>query len=241
MLPIIIGVPIFQIFIMSKIFTEIESNVAFNTESVVELVFLGTGKPTSMVQEFAVAILVMYVLISGIIAATTIISEKEEHTLMRIFTAPIKKSQFIIGSLIGQATLLFFNSFTIIYISYLLFNVDWGTSLGGLAFATSLLGFVSLSMAFVAGGLFKNSKIASGVLSFVIVVMTFISGGLTQNGGFGLASKFTINWWGFDLYMKVIEGNPLANSSFSIIVLTTVGVILTLLAIFIYGRENIYE
>ncbi|KAB3532749.1 ABC transporter permease [Alkaliphilus pronyensis] len=241
MLPILIGVPIFQIFIMDTLYNRLDEEFFNNSSSIVEVIIIGGAKSISMVQQFAVSILVMYVLISGIIAATTIIAEKEERTLMRVFTAPVKKSHYLIGSLIGYSFLLLLTSFTIIYLSYLLFNIDWGTSYWGLFLATFLLGSVSLSIAFVSGGLFKSSKIASGIMSFTIVVMTFLSGGLTQNGGFGLASRFTINWWGYDIYMRVIEGGSLIESGFSIIVLTAIALILTLFGIYLYGRNNIYE
>ncbi|KAB3531506.1 ABC transporter permease [Alkaliphilus serpentinus] len=239
-IPILIGLPLFQMFVISSVFNEIPSP-AINPmgSDIVEIILIGKASSLSMIQGFAVTMVVMFTMLTSILLATTEIAEREEKTIARIFSTPIKKSQYIIGSITGQFIILGLSASSLIFLMKMIFKIDFGPSLIGLAIITITVVFVSLAMGMVFSGMFDNSKVASGVMSTIIVVMTFLSGGLTMNTGFGEVSKFTINWWASQGYINLMEGNGITSLSHSLMVLIPLGLALSVLATIVYRREGI--
>jgi len=239
-IPILIGMPMFQIFVISSIFNEFEP-VAVNNLSnqLVEILIIKEAAPITMLQGFSATMIVMFTMLTGIILAITEISEREEKTISRIFSTPVKKSQYVIGCLIGQFIILGLCSSTLILLTSIVFDIHWGSSILGIIILTMAVIFVSLSMGMLFSGAFNNSKIASGAMSFIIVVMTFLSGGLTMSDGFGKLSRFTINWWANQGYISLMEGNTISDLQNPLIVLILLGIGFSIAATVVYRREGI--
>lgn len=239
-LPILIGMPMFQIFVISAIFKEIDSTtISSSGSNLVEIFIIKELPPISMLQGFSITMVIMFTMLTAIILAVTEISEREDKTITRIFSSPVKKSQYIAGCIIGQFIILVLSSTTLILLTKIFYKVDWGTSLVGLIIMTMALIFVSLAMGMFFSGIFNNSKIASGVMSFIVVVMTFVSGGLTMNSAFGGLSKLTINWWASQGFIRIVEGEALSSLLNPILVLVTLGIVFSMAATMVYRREGI--
>ncbi|NDJ77177.1 MAG: ABC transporter permease, partial [Chloroflexi bacterium] len=75
---------------------------------------------------------VMFVLIFMLNASTVLVGEREEGTLQRLYTLPVRKWQIIAGMMVGQY------AFGVLQFSILvgfgtIFGVEWGTNIPGLA------------------------------------------------------------------------------------------------------------
>jgi ABC-type transport system involved in multi-copper enzyme maturation permease subunit len=242
LLPLVVGMPVFQIFIMTSLLNNAAGGK--NTDwisSTVDIVILGKIDSTDMHSLFASGTLVQFLMIAGIIAASMVVSERQENTLLRIFAAPVRKWEIILGNLIGQSFFILVVAAAIILFSQFFLGIHWGNSFANMIVVTLSIIYVAVSMGFLFSGLFRNSKVASGAMSFVIIMMSFLSGSLTGGGQFPIIEDFTINKWAFEAYMLIMQGGTLADALPNLAVLAVVGTVLCIAAGLLYRRENIYE
>lgn len=240
--PLLIGMPVFQILLIKEVMDQSIPVVRQTiNSSIMEVVFLQQRAETSMAQNFAASLLVMFILIAGIMAATFLIDEKEQKTMLRVFSTPIRRIEYITGNLLGHSIFMMCIALSIISITKYGIKIDWGTSWTMLSLVTLLVMFVAISFGYCFAGIFNKSKLANGVMSFVIVAMTFLSGGLSFNGSFRGFSNFTINKWGFEAYIALMRGEAFAEIKFNILILFLLGCSFTIISALLYRRENIYE
>lgn len=246
LIPILIGMPVFQIYLLSSMMDNVlptEGTVL----GFVEIVLLRTAKPSIALAEFfAASILVTFLLIAGMIAATSIIEERRDHTLMRTFAAPLSKAEIIFGNLLGQVVTTFAVAVVIIAITQFFLGIDWGSNWAALGLVTMIVVYVAIALGFVFAGIFKDAKTAGGVMSFVVIMMSFLSDGLTAgsltgSGGFGVVSSFTINKWAYEAYIGVMQGRPVLDFSTNLVILLGIGTLFALWASVLFRRENVHE
>lgn len=240
LLLLMIGMPIFQVFIMKTV-TGSTGLAVSSKEAFTQVVLLGQSSGLSIDRLFAASTLVQYLLIAGIIASSMIIAEKQDHTLMRVLSAPVNRVQVVGGYLLGQSIILMIVAASIIGITSILFDIQWGRVWWEVLVLTAVIIFVTVSMGFVFSGIFRNVKLATGVMSFIIIIMTFMSGGFTFDDKFDSIGRFTINKWAFDAYSMLMDGKGLSAITQNLLVLCILGTLFSLAAVFLYGRENIYE
>ena len=235
----LIIIPLFLIGIINNM-TE---GAAFKNHSqyLVELVLLSPSNGNIFAKKFASTTLVQFTLLGSMIAGSMLVGEREKNTLVRMFVAPIKKSHMLSGILIGHSFTVMFLSGSIIIGSKILFDIDWGKSILGVFVVTLLGTYVATALAFIISGIFKSTKVAGTVSSFIVIFMTFASGGFSSGDNFEAVSKFTINKWISDAYLKLMEGGNLSNIKTNLVVLGIMGTVFMIIATTIYRRENIYE
>lgn len=242
LIPMLVGLPIFQIFIMRRVSGSLaEQTAAVPSSGAVDLILLSSPQNVSFVSLIAASTLVQFLLITGTVAASMFISEREENTLMRVLAAPVGKWSVILGNLLGQCLVILLVAAAIMLISGVFFGIEWGNSYFNLLVVTLLILFVSTSLGFALSGVFKKANLATGVMTFIILIMTFLSGGFTLDDSFDKASYFTINKWAFTAYNGLQEGKSLGDIKGNLTVMALLGTVLLVSAILLYRRENIYE
>lgn len=242
LLPMLIGMPIFQIIMMTSMLEGIvPEEVSTGVRQFTEIVVLSTGSSVSYSNLFAASTLVQFLLIAGIVVSAIIVDEKKEKTLMRTFAAPVEKIKIILGNVFGQLIIMLAVAGVIIAITNLFLGIQWGGSWLNVLLVALLLIYVSIAMGLVFSAMFKDAKLANGIMSFVIIIMTFLSGGFTFSENFDTVSKFTINKWAFDALGKLMEGSGFRDIALNLGVLGIVGTVLILIASVLYRRENVYE
>lgn len=239
-LALLILMPIMQLYMIYSItnsFSElsVEENVQW-----VELIILSTVNMDNMLQIYAAGIMVQFLLMTGMIAGSTIIKEREQHTMIRIYTAPISKLNMLLGISLGNAAVIFLISVILILFTFVVFDVYWGAWMGVLI-VTFVAVFVATAMSLLISGLFKSSKVAGGVMSLVVIGMTFLSGDLIQSEKLELISLFTINRWISNSYYQLMMGNSLLDISINLCVLILIGAVLLFASILVYRKEDMYE
>ena len=242
LLPLLAGMPLFQMFIMSLAFKNLGAAPANVPSKFIEVSILSSFTDVSQNLFYAPSTLVMFILISSIVAASMLIDEREDNTLLRTLTAPVTKAEVIGGNLLGCLWIIVVVSVLILASSSLLLGINWGQSYISLALAVLCTAYAGLAFAFLCTGLFKDSKVAGGAMSFAVVVMSFLSGGLTGSSGqFDYIGLFTINRWGNKAFEKLMEGQPLSSLSTELLVLFAAGTALFAVSAVLHGRESIYE
>ena len=238
----LIVVPLFQIELI-KMISDNSAEVINNqpSQGFVEMIIISNTKNAFLVQLFSTGIIVQFLLKAGVLAAAMIVKERQDNTLMRIYASPISKIKILTGIFIGHSISVLLVVSVLIGATFFIFNVSWGDSWFNVFIVTLFAVYVSTALAFVISGVFKSSKVAGGVSSVIIIVMTFMSGGFIQTDKLNLVSKFTINMWISDAYMKLMEGKTLLSVSQNLIILGLIGTLLMLISVMIYKGEGIYE
>ncbi|WP_315115998.1 ABC transporter permease [uncultured Clostridium sp.] len=241
LLGFLIIIPLFLIGIINSMAGTGGEMVNDHSNSIIEIVILSASKDNSSIQYFATTTLVLFTLLGSMIAASMLVGEREKNTLLRMFAAPIRRSEMLGGILIGHSLIVLLISSAIIILSNLIFGVNWGSSILNIIVVTIFGVYVATALAFIVSGVFKSTKVAGTVASFIVIFMTFASGGFTGGDGFGVISKFTINKWISDGYLKLMEGGDLNSIKINLIILGIMGTVFMIIASIIYRRENIYE
>lgn len=238
----LVAVPIFQISLIKMIVDNAAKAESSRVpQGFVEISIISKGTTMFAIGEFSTGIVVQFILLAGILAGAMIVKEREENTLIRIFAAPISKIKILSGILVGHAIIILTISAVIIIAVKLLFGISFGNSWIDIGIVTIFAVYVSSGLAFLITGVFKSPKIAGAIMSVVIIIMTFLSGGMIPGKQFDDISKFTINKWISDSYLKLMEGNSLSSISKNLLIIGIMGTVFMTIAAVVYRRESIYE
>ncbi|MBM7615699.1 ABC transporter permease [Alkaliphilus hydrothermalis] len=236
----LILIPLMQIYLISDISQNAAQGGIDLQEGFVELITLTSGS-SDLLQTFTAGILVQFLLITSMIAGATIVAEREQNTMMRIYAAPVSKIKMLTGILLGHSATVLMITSIIIVSSFKLFDVSWGDSWINTMIVTLMGVFVGTAMSFLISAIFNNPKIAGGIMSIVVIGMTFMSGGLIQTDKLDTVSKFTINKWIAESYITLAQGGGLQDIIMNLTIIALIGTVLILTASFLYRREDLYE
>jgi ABC-2 type transport system permease protein len=197
-----------------------------------------SDKEFTATQYYAAAMLVMFLLYSGMGTAISLVIEKENHTLARLTSMPIRPHQIMFGKLLGNGLLSALQAFVIIAATTLLYGVDWGRDIMLLAGIVLLIILASISVAIITATLFKTTKEIVIVFQTIIIIMTFLSGGFSPELGSFIEKlgKFTLSHWASDGLLQMMlysESSMLYNHLF---ILGTIGIVLLSAAVILYRK-----
>lgn len=230
--------------IIAKSFPDVVT--ASQTSGFVETVVLGKIIAVKTSQSYAAGLLSVFLLLFGALTAGKLASERENNTLMRIYATPVTKSKILLSFIISTGFInLLITAILIGFCSFVL-EIEWGNSIIGIGLITLTGVFVSVSISFMFSVLFKTAKTAIGVLLVIVIVMTFFSAPFDpyRTGNIGLTSlmqKLTINHWLHTGYVNLMAGEPFSSIFPHLLILTSLGVIASLIAFSLYRKENFYE
>jgi ABC-2 type transport system permease protein len=161
----------------------------------------------SALQYYAAAELVMFLLYAGMMAAISLTTEKEQHTLARLGTLPVKPATVLAGKMAGQGFLAVVQAAVIVAGTSLLYGVDWGDNWGVLAAVILLTIAASMSLALLIAIIAKTYKAAVGLFQAVIIGMTLLSGGfMPVDGMLQKLGFFTVSYWASDSITRIMQG-----------------------------------
>ncbi|MDQ2085036.1 ABC transporter permease [Herbivorax sp. ANBcel31] len=190
---------------------------------------------------YGASILVQLIFTCGVIVASFIASDKENHTLSRILMSPIRKIQILAGYLTGFVFSIMIVSIVYIVISSKLLEVFWGYSIFNLLFVTFICVLSSVSLAMLISTFVHNTKLAAGIMSILIILMTFLSGSTSATLQYSKTSSFTLFKWAFESYLNNMDGKVLKESFGNIYVLLISSLIFLTLSILFFRRKSIYD
>ncbi|GIP58629.1 ABC transporter permease [Paenibacillus woosongensis] len=166
------------------------------------------GETYSAFQYYAAAMLIMFLLYSGLSASISLSEEKRKKTLYRLNSMPVSTLEIFMGKIAGNSLVAFLQAAVIICGTSWFYGVDWGRHLWMLALTCLLVVIASMMLAVILTLLTKSSAVARSAVVTVIVVMTFLSGGfqplpmeIIQRMG-----EFTVNHWAMQAILRLMLG-----------------------------------
>lgn len=179
----------------------VESSISDNKETIHSYVQDASvnreGKSYSAFQYYAGAMLIMFLLYSGMGASSSLSGERKGRTLYRLNSMPVSSTEIFMGKILGNTLIAFLQAMAIIGCTSWLYGVDWGRDPLLLALICLLVIIASMTLSIVVTFLIKSSTTAQMVIQFLIIVMTFLSGGFSpiSNDLIQILSKLTVNHW----------------------------------------------
>ncbi|QWU15842.1 ABC-2 type transport system permease protein [Paenibacillus sophorae] len=189
-------------------------------------------------QYYAAAMLLMFLLLCGQMVITSLYSEKDNHTLFRIGSMPVKGGELFMGKMLGIGIVSVLQCAFIIVATRFLFGVYWGNRPEMLALVCLLMILASLTLSVLISMFVRTAALARSILSGLTVVMTFISGGMAPlpDSWVNTGGAFSINHWGMRGILRMMLESPWAQISGSITMLALICLVLGGVAFFSYRK-----
>ncbi|MHA6532750.1 ABC transporter permease [Paenibacillus sp. BAC0078] len=216
--------------------------VAATTPGDREMVKLGDlsngGRTYSASQFYAASMLLMFLLYSGITVTTSLFSEKDNHTLFRINSMPVKGSELFIGKMLGVGIVSIVQCLAIILLTDWLFGVYWGNRPGLLLLFCLLMIIASMTLSIVVCMFSKTAASASSIISVITVCMTFLSGGMAPlpDSWVNTIGAFTINHWVLQSMIRMMLHSGLSQLLPNLWIIAIICLVLFSAAIFSYRK-----
>jgi ABC-2 type transport system permease protein len=172
----------------------------------------GTSGTMSVQSYILPAIAIMFLLFIVNIVFEDLLQERDSGTLLRMTASPMTIREFIWSKMVTAALLGMFCTLFLIGLGALIFKVKWGPPISIVLTVISLniliAGFISMFYAFI-----RTERQAGAVISSVIIVMSLLGGSMVPVEQFPaslqILSKFTVNHWGLQAFLKSQSGEPL--------------------------------
>lgn len=158
------------------------------------------------------------------------LGEREDGTLARLLTTPTRRWEIIGGKLVGTLLVAVLQMTTMVVATALIYRIDWGDSLLGLAVMILALGVGASGLSVFIASLARSTK-AAELLSAIVIQLNALLGGsymaLNQLPEFARTiSHFTFNGQANAGFLALMEGRPLASIAVPAVALTSVGLIM---------------
>ncbi|WP_134324820.1 ABC transporter permease [Cumulibacter soli] len=150
--------------------------------------------------------LLLFVFLTSLAGASTLISARREGVLARTLAAPVNALHVVLGQVLGRWAIAVFQGAYIMLASWLLFGVDWGN----LALSLLILAAVALVAAgasMVLGSALDSDGAAVGAGVGIGLVLAAIGGGMVPLEIFSDSMRkiahITPHAWGYDAFAEV--------------------------------------
>lgn len=196
------------------------------------------GRTYTASQYYAVSMLVMFLLLGGGTVSSSLFNDKENHTLFKISSMPVKGSQLFIGKMFGVGIISIIQSIAIIVLTDLLFGVNWGNRPGLLLLFCLLMIIASMTLSIVISMFSKTAASAGSVISVITIGMTFMSGGMAPlpESWVNTVGSFTINHWVMRAILKMMLHAEVSQIMPSLVVLSLICLVLFSAAVISYRK-----
>ena len=219
-------------------------NFAFQSPPL-QLEVIRTGEDEEPFDPFAFFIpgmAVFFLMFSMFEGSRSILLEETRGTLPRLMSTPTPTWQILLGKM-GGTFLSGILQFVILMVSSaLLFGVDWGNSLAGLAILVVLTVFAASGLGGMLTAFARNENQAGVIGGAVSLIFGALGGSFFPTQGLtgivNIASKLTVNRWAMDGFLALTVGRGgLADITTQAAVLAAIGLITFALGIFAFQKR----
>lgn len=171
--------------------------------------------------------MVFFAFFTGAYAMTSILREKEEGTLARLFTTPLNRTVILAGKFLAVFLTVVLQGIVLVVAGHYAFQIYWGNfwavglAIIGQVIAASCLGIALISFV-------KTTRQAGLVLGGGLTFLGMISGLFTANinmpEAFTMLSNFTPQGWVIKTWKIVMDGNSVSDLTLPLVVLVCMGV-----------------
>lgn len=207
-------------------------------ESLLSIGTLGTGDsqefgPTTAIQYYSAAYLIMFLLYSGMSAALALLDQKESGTLQRLYTLPASFRSVVFGIFAGTMMLAALQAIIIVGFTSYVYGVAWGGCFGWITLICLFTAAAGVGLAIVIASYVRTRKTTQTLFSIIVFSMTFLSGGMMTGieNMIGGANKWTINHWANVSLRSIMSDTESANIWNEVGILGLIALILSIIAV----------
>lgn len=189
-------------------------------------------KSVSAVQYYSSAYLIMFLLYGGMSAAISILNQKKNGTLYRLYAVPVSFRTISMGIISGAIVLSAIQAFVIIMFTTFVYGVDWGDRFGWIVLICLLTTIAGVGLAITIASITGTAKGTQTLFGIIAFTMTFLSGGMVADISkvFGNAEMYTINHWANISLRSIMEGTDLNSVWSDIGILASISLVLMIIA-----------
>jgi ABC-2 type transport system permease protein len=122
------------------------------------------------------AMALMFVLMMGLMMSGALVEERRHRTLLRLFSAPLRRSQIIAANLLWRFVVGMGQLWFLIALGAVLFRVDWGDTWTGLLLVTVAFALAVSSLSVLIGTLARSSRQAESLSLLISLTMCALGG-----------------------------------------------------------------
>lgn len=155
------------------------------------------GRTYTASQFYGASMLLMFLLYSGLIVTTSLFGDRENHTLFRLNSMPVKGWHVFTGKILSVFLVSLLQCLTIILLSNRLFGIHWGNRPGLLLIFCLLMIIASMTFSAIVCLFSRKSATAVNIINIITIAMTFVSGGMLPlpDAWVNSAGLLTLNHW----------------------------------------------
>jgi ABC-2 type transport system permease protein len=204
-----------------------------------------TGDPGESFDPFAFFIpgmAVFFLMFSMMDGSRSILLEQTRGTLPRLMSTPTPTSQIILGKMGGTFLTGALQFIILVIASSVIFQVDWGQSIVGLATIMILTVFAASGLGSVVTTMARNENQAGLIGGAVSLIFGALGGSFfpasSLTGVVDIASKLTVNRWAMDGFTKLaLHGAQFQDILLEAGVLALIGLVTFVIAIIGFQRR----
>ncbi|AEE96466.1 ABC transporter permease [Mahella australiensis] len=177
-------------------------------------------------QYYAAAMLAMFSMFMAMTGVSSILEERENRTLYRLYGTGAAKWQIMSSKLISTWLSAFIDALILMLFTRYAFGVDWGDGIAAVLVAMATV-FAATGFAMIIAAVARTSKAAGGLSSVLIQAMSALGGSMFPlyafSGVMKTISKGTINYWSLQGFLSLMGGQTISAVAMPLIILTVVG------------------
>ncbi len=152
---------------------------------------------------------VMFALFTILSGGGALLREKETGTFRRLLMAPVTRTSILIGKLLPTFITVLLQMTVFFAFGHLVFGMELGRSLGGLALVGAAVAMAATSMSILMATFVKTESQLSGVSLLVVLAMSSLGGSwwpleIVPDFMRTLAHLITINAWAMDGFKDIL-------------------------------------
>ncbi|MFJ7729397.1 ABC transporter permease [Neobacillus sp. NPDC097160] len=167
-------------------------------------------KPVSSFQYYAAAMGVMFLLMTVVQGVSTMILEKEQDVFQRLLLTNLTYPNYLFGKMLGLIIICLTQAFIIIAGTRLIFGVDWGPSISGIAIMTLAFVVNASGLGVLAGSFIKTEQAFNVAGMFGTQIMAALGGSMVPLYVFPdwvvFVTKFLPNGLALQTYLDLMSG-----------------------------------
>jgi ABC-2 type transport system permease protein len=185
---------------------------------------------------------ILMLLFSVAIIGTSILEEKENGTINRLLYSPLKGSTILYSKMLFAFSVSILQMATMFLFAWLILDMDMNVNIPGLILMILATSFAVSSLGIFLAAIAKTRQQAQNLSTIIILVMSAIGGSMIplfiMPSILQKIALLSVNYWGiqgfYDLFWR---GLPLRAILPKILILTSIGIIMTSASIQIFKKR----
>lgn len=198
----------------------------------------GKGNPGAL--DYYAVTMLTYILMYCIINGMNSIGG-HTSTMNRLICSPVKKSEILIGRIMGATVFSVMQILIIIFFSKFAFNAYWGQHIGSVFLIALAESIMAISIGMGVTFIFKDKEAISTGLNVVVMMFGFLGGCFFKLSNMGKIAELASNISPINLInnaiFKVIYANDFSLMPVSIAVCLIIAAVFIVVTTFSYGKE----